>query len=127
MKQDFPNRVNPWPLNMTLAERNETEKTDKADIVDLMYAVRELEKYVIELATQGVTVTTTETTTSTSVDVSSVSSQVAVLSAQIALLPAYLSGAGAPSESIGKNGDTYWDTVGLMEYRKLGGTWRQIA
>lgn len=37
----------------------------------------------------------------------------------------YLSGAGAPGSALGSNGDIYWDTVGLMEYRKLGGTWRQ--
>jgi hypothetical protein len=36
-----------------------------------------------------------------------------------------LSGAGVPSSGLGKNGDSYWDTTGLMEYRKAAGTWRQ--
>jgi hypothetical protein len=40
---------------------------------------------------------------------------------------AYLEGAGEPAVGLGKNGDSYWDTVGLMEYIKLGGTWRQRA
>lgn len=132
MKQDFPNRVNPWPLNMTLAERNAVEKTDKADIVDLMFAVRELERYVIELAAQVTTVETDSSGSETTVDVSSLSSQIVSLSAQIALLPAYLSGAGRPSDAIGKNGDSYWDTNtaannGQIGYQKMGGTWRQSA
>lgn len=37
----------------------------------------------------------------------------------------YYSGSGAPSGALGTDGSIYWDTVGLMEYRKLGGTWRQ--
>jgi hypothetical protein len=127
MKQDFPNRVNPWPLNMTLAERNATETTDKVDIVDLMFAVRELEKYVLTIAGVISPVVTVTTETSATVDLSSINSQLSALSSQIALLPAYLSGAGTPTAGVGKNGDTYWDTVGLVEYRKLGGTWRQLA
>jgi len=40
---------------------------------------------------------------------------------------AYLSGSGPPAASLGKNGDSYWDTTNLMEHRKLGGSWRQVA
>lgn len=53
--------------------------------------------------------------------------RIAVLEAQLAGSSAYLSGSGAPSSTLGKNGDVYWDTVGLMEYAKMGGTWRQRA
>jgi len=110
---------------MTAAEKNAVDTSDRCDIVDLMYAVRELQKYVLELVGTVSPVTTTTTETTAAVDLSSVNVQIASLSAQIAALPAYLSGAGAPAASLGKNGDTYWDTLNLYEYRKVGGSWRQ--
>ena len=53
--------------------------------------------------------------------------RIAVLESQLAASSAYLTGTGDPAPSLGKNGDTYWDTVGLYEWRKVGGTWRQQA
>lgn len=125
MRIDFPNRVDAFPVNIELATRNAAQQANDCTIVDLMYAVRELQKYVLELAGVTSPVTTETTATAVSVDLSSVNTQIASLSAQIAALPAYISGAGEPAASLGKNGDTYWDTVGLYEWRKVGGTWRQ--
>lgn len=127
MRHDFPNRVDAFPINMTAEAKNALETRDTCDIVDLMYAVRELQKYVLTLAGTVSPVTTTTTESSASVDLSSVTSELASLSAQLAATPAYLSGAGAPAAGLGKNGDFYWDTVGLMAYVKMGGTWRQVA
>ncbi len=125
MRIDFPKRVDAFPVNIDLDTRNTAQQTNECTIVDLMYAVRELQKYVLELAGIASPVTTETTATAVSVDLSSVNTQIAALSAQIAALPAYLSGIGAPSAGLGKNGDTYWDTVGLYEWRKVGGSWRQ--
>jgi hypothetical protein len=51
--------------------------------------------------------------------------RIAVLESQLAASSAYLTGSGEPASTLGKNGDTYWDSVGLYEWRKVGGTWRQ--
>lgn len=125
MRHDFPNRVDAFPLNITAAEKNAVDTSDKCDIVDLMFAVRELQKYVLTLAGVVSPVTTETTETAVTVDLSSVNLQLASLSAQIAAAPAYLSGSGEPAASLGKNGDTYWDNLNKFEWRKAGGTWRQ--
>ncbi len=127
MRIDFPNRVDAFPVTTDLDTRNALQTSQRCDIVDLMYAVRELQKYVLELAGVTSPVTTTTTETSASVDLSAVNASISSLSAQIAAMPEYLSGAGEPAAGLGKNGDTYWDTVGLMGYRKMGGSWRQFA
>jgi hypothetical protein len=35
----------------------------------------------------------------------------------------YYTGSGAPLDTLGNNGDWYWDTVGLLSYQKHGGAW----
>lgn len=125
MRHDFPNRVDAFPLNMTAAEKNAVDTSDKCDIVDLMFAVRELQKYVLTLAGVISPVTTETTDTAVTVDLSSVNSQITALSTQIAGMPTYRSGSGEPAASLGNNGDTYWDTLNKFEWRKAGGTWRQ--
>lgn len=46
---------------------------------------------------------------------------------QLATASTHTEGSGAPSDEVGKNGDTYWDSTNLMAYRKLGDTWRMLA
>lgn len=127
MKLSFPDRVDTWPLTMSVTERNGYETTDECTLVDVMYAIRELQKYVLQLAASVSPVDVDEVNTATAVDVSALSTAISVLQSQISALPVYLAGSGAPASSLGKNGDVYWDSTNSIQYVKLGGTWRQVA
>lgn len=127
MKHYFPARVDAWPLTMSATERNAYETDNECTIVDCMYAIRELQKYVLQLAAAVSPVSVTQVSTSTPVDVSALSSAISSLESQVAALPVYLSGYGPPGAGLGKNGDVYWDATNLIQYAKAGGTWRQVA
>jgi len=129
VKSYFPARVDAFPLSMTIEERNAVESTTECTIVDLMFMVRELQKYCLELAAAVSVVQTSGTGSETTVNVTSLAGQISTLQAQIAALPEHLEGVGEPLPYLGKNGDTYWDMSpnGLMEWVKLEGTWRQRA
>lgn len=127
MRIQFPDAVDDFRLRVSRETRNEAQTDEKVGMMDILYILYELEKYVLTMT--GAVTTTEETTEeyATSAQLTSLTSQITTLQAQMALLPAYLTGAGAPSSSLGKNGDSYWDTTNLQEYRKLGGTWRQVT
>lgn len=127
MKSYFPARVDAFPLMMTLDERNRGESTTECTIVDLMYMTRELQKYCLELAAAITVVQTSGSGEESTVSVTTLASQIAALQAQIDSLPRHYETDGEPLQSLGKNGDTHWDRVGLMESVKMEGVWRQRA
>jgi hypothetical protein len=94
--------------------------------------IHELEKASFTLSGGKISSTVTTTTDTSTAAIASLSAQISTLSAQVAALPAlYMTYPGKPPDSMGSNGQTSWDTRsaaegGQIEYRKLGGTWRQV-
>jgi len=127
MRHDFPNRVDAFPIKTDLDVRNATETSDSCDIVDLMYAVRSLQAYSLELAAALTAIQTAQDGTQTTVDVSALSLQIVALQTQLERMPKHYEYAGEPPTSLGVNGSTCWDTVNSMMYSKAGGVWRQVG
>jgi hypothetical protein len=127
MRHDFPNRVDAFPIKTDLETRNAAETSDTCDIVDIMYAVRSLQAYCLELAALLTAIQTAADGTQTTVDVSALSLQIVSLQTQLEGMPKHYEYAGEPPASLGVNGSTCWDTVNLMTYSKAGGVWRQQA
>jgi hypothetical protein len=127
MRHDFPSRVDAFPIRQDLDERNASEKTDTCDIVDIMYAVRGLQAYVLELAASLTAIQTARDGTQSAVDVSALSTQITTLQTQVERMPKHYEYAGTPPDSMGVNGSTCWDTVNSITYTKAGGVWRQVA
>jgi hypothetical protein len=126
----FPDQVDNFNFTQTREEWNLLTSGERIGPQEILYMLHELEKKYIDLVVGTSISTDTAESATPSVDaatITTLSNQIATLQSAVDLLPAYLSGSGAPASTLGKNGDRYWDTVGLIGYDKLGGMWRQVG